>query len=171
MAAANALATAARLSPADPDRVRRTIGAANAFWLGGQAQAAADILAGVLELTTDPLLRADMQQMRAAALVFVRPMTVTFGLLVDEARCVEPFDPERAAMMLAMATNAATAAGEVDLSIETARRAVRLLHSIDSPVGKLTALALATGLTLAGRVAEARQLLEPLIPGSRRLTL
>jgi len=36
-AAANALATAARLSPADTDRVRRTVGAADAFRLGGQA--------------------------------------------------------------------------------------------------------------------------------------
>ena len=162
--AASALATAARLSPAPGDRVRRTIGAADAFRLGGQAQTAADVLVGVLELTTDPLLRADIQQMRGAALMFVRPLMETFASLVDEAGRVEPFDPERAAMMLAIATNAATAAGEVDLSVATARRAVRLSASVDGPVGMVAALALASGLTLAGRVGEARAILEPLIP-------
>ncbi len=164
VAAANALATAARLSPADADRIRRTISAANAFWLGGQAQTAADILASVLDLTADPLLRADMQQLRAVALMFVSPVMETFALLVDEADRVEPYDPERAATLLAIATNAATAAAEIELSLETARRAARLSPAINRPVGMLAALALATGLTLAGGVSEAREILESLIP-------
>jgi DNA-binding NarL/FixJ family response regulator len=162
--AANALATAARLSPAPGDRVRRTIGAANAFRLGGQAQTAADILAGVLDQTADPLLRADMQALRAAALMFVSPLMETFTLLVDEAGRVEPHDPERAATMLAIASNAATGAAAVEVVVETARRAARLSESIGGPVGMLAALALANGLALAGRVGEARVILEPLIP-------
>jgi DNA-binding CsgD family transcriptional regulator len=162
--AANALATAARLSPAAGDRIRRTMGAANAFRLGGEAQTAADLLAGVLNLTADPLLRADMQALRAAALMFVSPLMETFALLVDEAGRVEPHDPERAATMLAIASNAATGAAAVEVVVETARRAARLSESVGGPVGMLAALALANGLALAGRVGEARVILEPLIP-------
>jgi len=164
VAAANALATAAHLSPADPDRIRRTIGAANAFRLGGEAQQAADILAGILDLASDPLIRADIQQLRAAALMFVSPMMETYAQLVEEAGRVERYDPGRAAAMLAIATNAATAAAEINLVVETARRAARLSRIVGGPVEMLTALALATGLTLAGQVEEARRIFEPLIP-------
>jgi len=162
--AANVLAAAARLSPGTGDRIRRTIGAANAFRLGGQAQIAADLLADVLDLTTDPLLRADIQQLRGSALMFIRPLMETFALLIDAADRVEPFDPDRAGTMLAIATNAATAAGEVRLSVETARRAIRVSQATGGPAGLLPALALATSLTLAGSVGEAQAILEPLLP-------
>ena len=164
VAAANALATAARLSPTDADRIRRTIGAANAFWLGGQAQTAADILAEVLDLTADPLLRADIQQLRGAALMFVSPLPETFALLVAEADRVELHDPKRAATMLSLASNAATGAGGINASVETGRRAVELANRTGGPVGMLAQLALASGLTVAGRVREARGILEPVLP-------
>lgn len=164
VAAANALATAARLSPADPDRVRRTIGAANAFWLGGQAQTAADILADVLDLVPDPLLRADMQQLRAAALMFVRPVMEAAAMLVDEAGRVEPYDPARAATMLCIASNASVGAANIGASVDTARQAVRLSEATKGPVGMLAGLALASALTVAGRVDEARGILGPLLP-------
>ncbi len=162
--AAIALAAAARLSPADPDRVRRTIGAAGAFRLGGEAQQAADILAEALHLASDPLVRADMQQLRAAALMYVSPMMDTFALLVDEADRVEPHDPARAAVLLAVATNAGGAAAEIDLVVETGRRAVRLSRAVGGPVKMLAALALGNGLILAGRIDEARAIFEPLVP-------
>jgi len=164
VAAANALATAARLSPADPDRIRRTIQAANAFWIGGEAQTAADLLAGVLDLTADPLLRADMQQLRAVALMFVGPAKDAVVLLVDEAGRVEPHDPVRAATMLSLASTAASGTADIDAAVETARRAVRVSGPTGGPVSMLAALALASGLTLAGRVGEARGILEPLLP-------
>jgi DNA-binding CsgD family transcriptional regulator len=164
VAAATALATAARLSPADSDRVRRTMEAANAYRLGGEAQLAADSLAGVLGLAVDPLLRADMQHLRAAALMFVSPVMDATALLVDEANRVEAYDPARAATMLAVASNAAVGAAEIHLSVETARRAARLADGAGDPVGMLAALALASALTVAGRVDEARRILEPLIP-------
>lgn len=162
--AASALAAAARLSPAHPDRVRRTIGAASAFRLGGEAQQAADILTETLHLASDPLIRADMQQLRAAALMYVSPMMDTFALLVDEADSVEPYDPARAAVLLAVATNAAAAAAEIDLVVETGRRAVRLSRTVGGPVEMLAAIALGNGLILAGRIDEARAIFEPLIP-------
>lgn len=105
-----------------------------------------------------------MQQLRAAALMFVSPVRETFALLVDEAGRVDPHDPERAAMMLSLASLGITGAAEVGLSVETARRAFRLSQPIGGPVGMLAAFALANGLTFAGRVGEARGILEPLIP-------
>ncbi len=163
-AAANALASAAQLSPTESGRIRRTVAAADAYRLGGEAQKAADILAGILPLASDPLLRADIQQLRGAALVFVSPTMDVYRLLVDEAGRVESVDPARAATMLAIATGAATAAAEVDLTVTTARRAVQLSQDQGPRVELLTSLTLATGLTLAGRVGEAREILLPLIP-------
>jgi DNA-binding CsgD family transcriptional regulator len=162
--AANALATAARLSPGIDDRIRRTIGAANAFRLGGQAQTAADLLAGVLDLTTDPLLRAEMQQLRGLALMFISPLADSFALLVEEADRVEPFDPDRAATMLAIASNAATGSASIEVVVATARRAAALSAAAGGPVGVVAVLALASGLALAGSVDEARAILSPLVP-------
>ena len=123
--AANALATAARLSPGTNDRIRRTMGAANAFRLGGQAQTAADLLAGVLDLTTDPLLRAEMQQLRGSALMSTGPMMEVFAMLVEEADRVDAHDPARATTLLTIASMGAVGAAEVAVAVETARRAVR----------------------------------------------
>jgi DNA-binding CsgD family transcriptional regulator len=164
VAAANALASAAHLSPTESGRIRRTIAAADAYRLGGEAEKAADILARILHLASDPLLRADIQQLRSAALIFVSPTMDIYRLLVDEAGRVESVDPTRAATMLALATGATTAAAEVDLTVATARRAVHLSRDQGARVEMLTALTLATGLTLAGRVGEAREILDPLIP-------
>jgi DNA-binding CsgD family transcriptional regulator len=91
-------------------------------------------------------------------------MMETFALLVDEADRVEPYDPARAATMLAIATNAGAAAAEADLIVMTARRSVRLSPADGGPVSMLAALALAAGLAFAGAVEEARSILEPLIP-------
>ena len=54
VAAANALASAAQLSPTESGRIRRTMAAADAYRLGGEAQKAADILAGILALGVRP---------------------------------------------------------------------------------------------------------------------
>ena len=163
-AAASALATAARLSPTESDRVRRTIAAANAFRLGGEPRTAVDLLDGVLQFALEPAVRAEMQQMRGMALMHLSPMMEVFAVLVDEASRVEPNDPERAAMMFATASIGAIGAAEVELAVGTAQRAVRLSRPIGGPVGMLAVLALSFGLTLAGEVDEARAILEPLIP-------
>jgi DNA-binding CsgD family transcriptional regulator len=162
--AANVLAAAARLSSGTGDRIRRTIGAATAFRLGGQAQTAADLLAGVLDLTTDPLLRAEMQQLRGSALMSTGPIMEVFAMLVEEADRVDAHDPARATTLLTIASMGAVGAAEVAIAVETARRAVRMSESIDGPETMFAALSLSFGLTLAGEVTEARSILEPLIP-------
>jgi DNA-binding CsgD family transcriptional regulator len=163
-AAGNALAAAARLSPADADRVRRTLGAANAFRLGGQVQAAADLLPGVLDAAADPLVRADVQQLYGTLLTVIGPMEQAFVLLVEEAGRVESHDPARAATMLALAAIGMTGASEVGLSVETAHRAVALAQPLGGPVVMIAAVAFANACALAGRAGEARAIVEPLVP-------
>ena len=95
-AAGGALQAAATLSPGDDDRVRRTIGAGRALWLGGESERAAAVLEGVLDLAVEPRARADVQQFRAAALLFMRPLSETSALLVAEVERVRPHDGVRA---------------------------------------------------------------------------
>jgi DNA-binding CsgD family transcriptional regulator/tetratricopeptide (TPR) repeat protein len=164
VAAADALAASARLSPADADRVRRTLGAANAFRLGGRVQETVDVLASVADLAADPLVRADVQQLRGTAMTIIGPLQDGFTLLVDEADRVEAHDPARAATMLALASIGITGASEVQLAVDTARRAAHLAAPVGGPVRMLAVVALANCCALAGSVGEARVIMEPLVP-------
>ena len=164
IAAANAMAAAARLSPTSEDRVRRTIGAGTAFRLGGQAHAANDLLLGLLADVSDPLLRADVQLVRGSALVMIAPAMDSTALLVEEAGRVEPHDPARAAYMLVTSSVGAVAASEIPLAVDVASRAVTVAQTVGGPVTMVADLALSFALGLAGRVGEARLLLEPLLP-------
>jgi DNA-binding CsgD family transcriptional regulator len=163
-AAARAFAAAARLSPVDDDRLRRTMQGAVALQLSGQIQVAADTLADVLPLATDPLARADLQLQRGGALIHVDPMMDVFALLVAESDLVEPHDPGRAAALLAMASIGAIGAAEVEVAVVTAGRAAELATPLGGPVALLAALALSTSLALAGQVTQARNIVDPLVP-------
>ena len=163
-AAATALATAARLSPASEDRWRRRLAAGNAFRLGGQAQTANDILLELVDEARDPMLRADVQLVRGSALIMIAPMTDIITMLIDESDLVEAHDPARAASMLAIASIGAVGAAQVGLAVDIADGAVRISRTIGGPVQMVAELASSFALTLAGRVGEARALIEPLLP-------
>src|SRR5664279_964193 len=134
IAAANALATAASLSPESPDRLRRMLNAGNAFRLGGQAQTANDILLGLVEEVRDPVFRADVQLVRGSALIMIAPMADTTAMLIHEATLVQARDPARAASMLAIASIGAVGAAQVGLAVDIAASAVRISQSIGGPV-------------------------------------
>jgi len=155
IAAANAMAAAARLSPTSEDRVRRTIGAGTAFRLGGQAHAANDLLLGLLADVSDPLLRADVQLVRGSALVMIAPAMDSTALLVEEAGRVEPHDPARAAYMLVTSSVGAVAASEIPLAVDVASRAVTVAQTVGGPVTMVADLAqaAATGIGWAAAVA------------------
>src|SRR5664280_334175 len=164
IAAANAMATAASLSPESPDRLRRMLNAGNAFRLGGQAQTANDILLGLVEEVRDPVFRADVQLVRGSALIMIAPMADTTAMLIHEATLVQARDPARAASMLAIASIGAVGAAQVGLAVDIAGSAVRISQTIGGPVQMGAELAASFALTLAGRVGEARALIEPLLP-------
>ena len=91
-AAGRAYESAAALSEDDHERLRRSLAAGRALWLGGEPERAAKLLESVLELATDPLTRADLQALRGAAQLFLRPPKETYELFVTEAERVLPHD-------------------------------------------------------------------------------
>lgn len=162
-AAAHAFEAAAGLSPAGTDRLRRTMGAGRALWLGGEAVRAASLLDGVASLAVDPITRAELQQLRGTAMLFTRPIPETFALLVGEAERVQAHDPARAAAMLTNAALSSFMAADVRRAEETARRAAAVAAREPGPVLMFATLTLALALANEGRVDEALPLIEPIL--------
>ncbi len=162
--AALAYETAARLSPADSDRLRRTMAAAHAHWLGGAPDRVDELLQTILPLAVDPALRADIQLLRAAALFFIAPVGELYTLLATESERIAPVDPTRAAGMLAHAAGCQLMSGDLILSVDTARRALALAAPLGGPVAAVAAAVLAGSLCFRGNMEEATSILEPLLP-------
>ncbi len=155
-AAGSAFEAAAGLSPDDGDRLRRTLVAGRALWLGGESQRAADLLQAVLELATEPTVRADLQQLRSATVMFTRPVSETQAMLVAEAERVQPHDHARAAAMFATASLACILLGDLGRARECARRADAVADR-DSAVATFVAPAmLAIVAASLGDVGQAR---------------
>jgi DNA-binding CsgD family transcriptional regulator len=157
--AARAFETAADLSPHLDDRLRRSMHAGRALWRSGDTTAADRVLLNVLGLAVDPIIRADLQTLRAAVIVANRPVAETYQLLTSEASLIEIMDPTRAARMLAQASLAGYMAGDPAQSLKTALRAVELAG--DGPAAMPTNLALGLARALTGDVTEASTLLSP----------
>ena len=83
--------------PTTPSGCAAPLIAGRALWLGGESRRAAALLESVVELATDPAVRADLQQLRCAATMFTRPASETYATLIAEAERVQPHDPARAA--------------------------------------------------------------------------
>jgi DNA-binding CsgD family transcriptional regulator len=161
--AALAYETAARLSPADADRVLRTMAAAQAHWLGGSPDRVDDLLLAILPLAIDPALRADIQLLRAGALFFIAPVGELYTLLATEGERIASVDPARAAVMFCHAAGCCLMAGELIRSVETARRAFVLAQPLGGPVTARTAGVLAGYLVFRGAIEEGTAILEPLL--------
>jgi DNA-binding CsgD family transcriptional regulator len=162
--AALAYETAARLSPADADRVRRTMAAAQAHWLGGSPDRVDDLLLAILPLAIDPTLRADIQLLRAGALLFIAPVGELYTLLATEGERIASIDPARAAGMFCHAAACQLMSGDLIPSVETARRALALAQPLSGPVTAVAASVLAGCLVFRGAIEEATAILEPLLP-------
>jgi len=162
-AAAREFEAAARLSSDDRDRLRRTTEAGRALWLGGEAQRASTLLESVLDLAVEPTVRADLQQLHATAMLFTRPISETYAMLLTEADRVEPHDPARAAALLATAALTRLMAADQEHAAETVRRALRM-PSIEADAVSLHGGSV-VGMVHAiyGEVDEAIAVMEPLV--------
>ena len=121
-AAGSAFETAAGLSPDDADRLRRTLVAGRALWLGGESQRAADLLHACARARD----RAGGPGRPAAAPSARRCSPARVGdqaMLVAEAERVLPHDHARAAAMFATASLACILLGDIERAGECARRA------------------------------------------------
>lgn len=162
-AAARALEASATLSSDDTGRLRRTILAGRALWLGGEPARAARVLETAAELAPDPVVRAQVQQSRALAMYFTNPVTETRSMLVTEAARVADRDPLVAARLLCIASNVSTMAGDVMRAEDMARRAMRMVGDDDGPSGIIARLTLGGSSALRGRVADGLRIIEPVL--------
>jgi DNA-binding CsgD family transcriptional regulator len=86
------------------------------------------------------------------------------SLLVAEAERIEAHDPIRAATMLSMATISASGAADIRRGVEVAERALQLSRPAGGPSHMVAQLGCCFAFSMAGRVAETRALLAPLLP-------
>jgi ATP/maltotriose-dependent transcriptional regulator MalT len=135
------------------------MGAGRALWLAGEGERAAALLESVLDLTAEPIVRADLQQLRGLAMLFTSPVSETRAMLVAEADWVEPHDGARAAALRASAALTCDMAGDFAGADEIARRALARAGPRGRPIATMV---LAHVHTISSRVDEALALLESL---------
>jgi DNA-binding CsgD family transcriptional regulator len=160
--AASAFERAARLTPDERKRAERLLAAAREAKLAGHIETAIRLLDEGLPLAHDPVLRADLQRLRAAVDVWRGMPLRAHELLVKEAGRVEALDQARATAMLVDSTLPASLAGDGEAMLAAARRACEAL----APEAGLANSALGIGLMLSGQLRKARSLLlevQPLI--------
>lgn len=158
--ASMALERAAELTPERVDQARRRFQAGLAAWVGGQPARAARNLDSALRLTTDPVLRADVQRARGHLLYAAGSLTDAFALLLDEAVRVQDIAPQRAVAMLTEASTVSVGAADVGRSLVAARLATAIAERADRESQFLAALALAHPLILGARTKQAKRLLK-----------
>jgi DNA-binding CsgD family transcriptional regulator len=125
-AAARALERSAELTAAEELRSRRLADAADAAWLGGQPERALGLLDRAASGMSRPRLRADVAHLRGVIELRRGVPADAFTILADASAEIAPVDPVKALAMLLPASEAASYAGDVALTVEVARRAAAL---------------------------------------------
>jgi DNA-binding CsgD family transcriptional regulator len=157
--AAMALERAAELTPDRTAQARRRFQAGLAAWVGGQPMRAQRNLDLALGLTTDPILRADVQRARGRVLYAGGSLNDAFVLLLDEAVLVRDIAPDRAVGMLNEACIVAVGSADVGRGLVAARLAMTIARGADRESQFRAALALAHPLILGANTKQAMRLL------------
>jgi DNA-binding CsgD family transcriptional regulator len=155
--AALAWARAARLTVDDELRVRRLLEAARDAVSAGQFAEADTAVTDALGRTDDPLVRADLEQVRARVMTANGAFGAAAELLEAAATAIAYTDPERGALMLVDASLPLVQAGDWDRAAEVTARAWEL------PWRRGGATELAVGVAYAdalGRRGETRAAIE-----------
>jgi DNA-binding CsgD family transcriptional regulator len=131
-AACTALTRAAELSASSGARARRLAGAAEQAWLAGHLSQAAGLLHAAGPDGTDPVLRADVDRLRAWIEFSAGSPATARHLLVRATRDVLPVDPRRAREMLVAAAEAAWVTGDTAAGDQLGRLAAQLPRPADA---------------------------------------
>jgi DNA-binding CsgD family transcriptional regulator len=158
-AAGRTFEAAARLSQEPRPRVRRLLEAARDYHLAASSEAAIGLLAEALDVNQDPVVRADIQLLRAQVEALRRPPAETLALLVAEAERVEPHDPARAALMLAEAAMTYQMLGQPREMERHAERGFALAAESQGPHSSIAALVLGVARILRGEATTGYPLL------------
>lgn len=151
------LERAAQLSPAPAGTAARTIAAAGTATVAGQPARARALIDALLPSLEDPLVRADAQYVRGAAILQDGRPREAYALLEDAAERVAERDPTRAALLLTQASVALVSSGPVAELAELAARAQALAPPW---VAHAPAILRAEALAGLGHHAPARALLD-----------
>jgi DNA-binding CsgD family transcriptional regulator len=103
LAAADAFERSAALTVSEADRATRLYGAGRTAWAAGQAVRARTVAASARELASDPLLRADIDRLRARIEVYVGNALDAHRIFTVAARSVADVDAGRALEMASAA--------------------------------------------------------------------
>jgi DNA-binding CsgD family transcriptional regulator len=158
-AASRAYRRAAEMTVDLTRQVSRTMAAGQAAHLGGDLDTAALLLARAADMAADPCVRADAQVMRAHATMWTDPPLRHYRELAAEAEAVLPFDQQRAATLLALATGPCFMAGRLGLALETATRAASLCGGAAGIPGLISQAWLAHAIILTGNRETGRRLI------------
>jgi DNA-binding CsgD family transcriptional regulator len=148
--AASALERAARLSTSGEERARLLREAADSARLAGQAERALVLLEEALAATSDPLLHAEIQHLRATIEMWAGAPLSAYEHLTAEAAQIEALDPARAAWMLTDAGWACFMAGEISIGRAAAERAFALAEDAGGLAEIVACALLGIALLLSG---------------------
>jgi DNA-binding CsgD family transcriptional regulator len=112
VAAADAFERAAALTTNEPDRATRLFGAARTAWAAGQAVRARALAASAREVASDPLLRADIDRLRARIEIYVGSAADAHRIFTAGAGTIADVDPGRALEMASAAALTRTYGGD-----------------------------------------------------------
>ncbi|HET7415506.1 MAG TPA: AAA family ATPase [Arthrobacter sp.] len=119
-AASATWARAAALTPDAPTRAFRLYSAADDAWLSGHPHKARTLAQEARPQTTDPLLLADIDRLRARIEWNTGSVQVGHGIMMNAARDVMAHDHLRARKMAMVATALTTVGGRSDANVEPA---------------------------------------------------
>jgi tetratricopeptide (TPR) repeat protein len=145
--AASAFERAARLAPADSDRARLLLTAADAAWLGGDATQTLTLLEDARAHAPGPALSARIDQLAGYVAMRRGPVMSGYEMTVSAAQEIARTDPDAAVVMLAEAVLAGVYACDRPAMLAAAQRAAALAHDHGSPHAEYFA-AMAKGMAL-----------------------
>lgn len=140
-AAADAFERSAALTVSEADRATRLFGAARTAWAAGQAARAHALAVSARELASDPLLRADIDRLRARIEVYVGNAVDAHRIFTVAARTVADVDTGRALEMACAAALNRTYGSDSGATV-TAPVLTRLLTATDADTPRTACLRL-----------------------------
>jgi signal transduction histidine kinase len=158
-----ALERAAELSLGRESKGRRLALAAVAAWHAGQPDRATALRDRADPLVDDPLLRADIVQLRGQIQLRCGVLLDACDILVAGAEDVAPLDTRKALAMLIEAREAAGWAGDNPRSADTGHRAAALPPSDDPTTRFLADLLVGVGKLYEGEAAAALPLVRDVV--------
>lgn len=148
--AADAFERAVQAAPEGPERYGWALGAGYAALAAGQVDRARRLLDALLPTVTDPLARADVQRVRAGAMMLSGDPIESQTLLLAEAERIGERDPTRRAALLMDAGVAQMASGDMSGLVAVAEGALEAARRAGDPDPLLPAVMLAEALAVQG---------------------